>query len=289
MINSLYSKKTFKKGNNITKFDSQDCDIKKVLKVFQENGAFIVEKVFNKEFISTLEKSMYSTHDKIINDIGLKKLKSAGEMGVLRAPMFYDSNFLEILNNKVIIDLVDNLLSDNAILHLQNGFILPSYKSFEDTPKKFQNTFHMDFKRVLNGYPCSFNILLLVSDFNEENGGTRVVPNSHQLSSTPNLVDLEQNSTFVEAKSGSILVFDSTLWHSAGSNISGKDRMGVNHQFTRSYFKQQIDYVRTMGEHKIKELPKKTQQFLGWNSRIPTCLQEYYVSPEERFYKANQD
>lgn len=289
MIDSLYSKNTFQTEKNVTKFYSHNYDIKQVLKVFQENGAFIIENVFNKEFILTLEKSMYSTYDKIINDIGLEKLKSAGEMGVLRTPMFYDSNFLEILNNKIIINLVDNLLSDNSILHLQNGFILPSYKTLEDTPKKFQNTFHMDFKRVLNGYPCSFNILLLVSDFNKKNGGTKVVLNSHQLSSTPNIADLEQSATFVEAKSGSILVFDSTLWHSAGTNISGKDRIGINHQFTRSYFKQQIDYVRTIGEQKIKKLPNKTQQFLGWNSRIPTCLQEYYVSPEKRFYKANQD
>ena len=45
----------------------------------------------------------------------------------------------------------------------------------------------------------------------------------------------------------SMIVFDSTLWHAAGANRSGKDRLAINQQFTRSYVKQQVDYVRALG------------------------------------------
>jgi ectoine hydroxylase-related dioxygenase (phytanoyl-CoA dioxygenase family) len=40
---------------------------------------------------------------------------------------------------------------------------------------------------------------------------------------------------------GAPLVFDSTLRHAPGANMSGADRLAIDHQFTRSFFKQQID------------------------------------------------
>ncbi len=48
-----------------------------------------------------------------------------------------------------------------------------------------------------------------------------------------------------------MIVFDSTLWHAAGANVSGSDRLAINHQFTRSFIKQQIDYVRALGEQLV--------------------------------------
>ena len=44
-----------------------------------------------------------------------------------------------------------------------------------------------------------------------------------------------------------MLVFDSSIWHAAGDNTSGKDRLALNQQFTRAYVKQQVDYVRALG------------------------------------------
>jgi ectoine hydroxylase-related dioxygenase (phytanoyl-CoA dioxygenase family) len=63
----------------------------------------------------------------------------------------------------------------------------------------------------------------------------------------------------------------STLWQCAGRNTSGKDRLAINHQFTRSYLKQQIDYVRALGEGVVSVLAPRTQQLL-----------------DERLYRAGQ-
>lgn len=45
-----------------------------------------------------------------------------------------------------------------------------------------------------------------------------------------------------------MVVFDSTLWHASGANTLGSDRLAINHQFTRSCIKQQIDYVCALGD-----------------------------------------
>lgn len=92
----------------------------------------------------------------------------------------------------------------------------------------------------------------------------------------------------MECPAGSMIVFDSTLWHAAGINTSGKDRLAINHQFTRSYFKQQIDYVRALGDDLVSSLPPRTQQLLGYYTRIPTRLDEYYRPSSERLYRAGQ-
>jgi len=79
-----------------------------------------------------------------------------------------------------------------------------------------------------------------------------------------------------------MIVFDSTLLHAAGFNVSGEDRLGINHQFTRSFFKQQIDYVRALGDDFVTSLPERSQQLLGWYARVPTSLEEYYQPEESR-------
>ena len=85
-----------------------------------------------------------------------------------------------------------------------------------------------------------------------------------------------------------MLVFDSTLWHAAGQNFSGRDRLAINQQFTRSYVKQQIDYVRALGDETILAQKPRTQQLLGWYTRVVTSLDEYYAPPEERLYRSGQ-
>lgn len=85
-----------------------------------------------------------------------------------------------------------------------------------------------------------------------------------------------------------MLVFDSTLWHAAGENRSERNRIAINHQFTRSFFKQQIDYVRALGDGVVTRCPPRTQQLLGWYTRVVTSLEEYYRPPEERLYRSGQ-
>jgi ectoine hydroxylase-related dioxygenase (phytanoyl-CoA dioxygenase family) len=62
----------------------------------------------------------------------------------------------------------------------------------------------------------------------------------------------------------------------------------VNQQFTRSYVKQQIDYVRALGDPAILALPARSQQLLGYYTRVVTSLDEYYRTGDERLYRAGQ-
>ena len=220
-------------------------------------------------------------------DIGRDRLEAAGELGVLRGMMWYDRWFLRFLEIPDVLAIVDGTVSNTSIMHLQNGFILPSFPPSE-APQVFQNSFHMDFRRVLNGYMASINVFIPLVDFYEENGGTLVVPKTHQSETVPSDEHLNTNAIPVECPAGSMIVFDSTLYHAAGQNRSGADRLSINHQFTPSFFKQQVDYVRLLGDDAIEALLPRTQQLLGWYTRVVTSLDEYYRPPHERLYRGGQ-
>lgn len=251
------------------------------------HGAAVVENVLSPEFVKEAKTELYRVQQAILADIGPERLTRAGELGVLRLMMQYSSFFFKFLEIPEVLQVVDETVSSTAILHLQNGFVLPSYPEGE-SPSVFQNRFHMDFPRVLDGVLLSINVFFPIDDFTFLNGGTLVSIATQQSSARPSAEFLELTAKPVECPAGSMIVFDSTLWHAAGMNRSGKDRLAINMQFTRSYIKQQIDYVRALGANRIEALPERTRQLLGWYTRVVTSLDEYYQPPEKRLYRAGQ-
>jgi ectoine hydroxylase-related dioxygenase (phytanoyl-CoA dioxygenase family) len=241
--------------------------------------------LFAARVIEETRAQMYEVQEKILAEVGIDRLNAAGELGVLRLMMKYSAHFFQFLEIPEILSVIDATVSSTAIMHLQNGFILPSLK---EKPEIFQTSFHQDFPRVLNGYLASINVMVCIDDFTEETGATLIVPGSHQRMDAPNKDFLKRVAIPVRCPAGSIFIFDSTLWHAAGDNVSGKDRLAINHQFTRSFIKQQIDYVRALGEDKILRLPARTQQLLGYYTRTPASLNDFYQAEEKRLYRRNQ-
>jgi ectoine hydroxylase-related dioxygenase (phytanoyl-CoA dioxygenase family) len=250
-------------------------------------GYIVVEDVLSSGFIDTTRRCMYRVQEAIIGGVGREKLTRAGELGVLRLMMKYEPHFFAFLEIPEVLAVVDATVSSTAILHLQNGFILPSYESGL-TPEVFQNAFHQDFPRVLSGYVASVNTMFAIDAFTADNGGTLVVPGTHQRLPAPDRSYLLPNAVPLECPPGSMVVFDSTLWHAAGRNVSGKDRLAINHQFTPSFFKQQIDYVRALGDETVQAQSARTQQLLGWYTRVVTSLDEYYRPQDQRLYRKGQ-
>ncbi len=229
---------------------------------------------------------MYAAKDKIDREIGPERVARSGELGVVRLPLKYEPFFAEFLGLPALHGILDDVLAPTSILHTQNGLILPS--ASPDERGVFQKTFHRDFPRFMNGYRASISVLFAIDEFTEENGATLVAPGSHLYGGRPSDEFLAATAVPGICPAGSALVFDAMLYHAAGRNTSGRDRVAINHQFTLAYFKQQIDYVRALGDDVVEALPPRTQQILGWYTRVVTSLDEYYVPAEKRLYRSGQ-
>jgi len=250
-------------------------------------GLAIVEGVLNDAFLAKTREALYRCQRAIAAEIGDERLARAGELGILRLMMKYEPHFFEFLALPEVLAIVDATVSQAAILHLQNGFILPSGQRVADRGH-FQSTYHQDFPRVLGGYLASINIFFAIDEFAETNGATWAIPGTHQRELAPPAAVRDANGICLTCPAGSMIVFDSTLWHAAGRNTSGRDRLAINHQFTRSFIKQQIDYVRALGDDVVTTLPPRSQQLLGWYTRVVTSLDEYYRPADQRLYRSGQ-
>jgi ectoine hydroxylase-related dioxygenase (phytanoyl-CoA dioxygenase family) len=259
----------------------------RTLETLREAGHAVVTDVVPRTLIESVRPAMYRVQEEIRRELGSDRLARAGEVGLLRLMLKYDPCFFRFLELEAVLRIVDETVGTTGILHTQNGFILPSSPRAE-TPTVFQNTFHRDFPRYLNGYVMSVNTMLAIDEFTRENGATLVVPGTHQRPEIPSEEQLRADAIPAECPAGSMVVFDSTLWHAAGANTSGKDRLSINQQFTRSYVKQQIDYVRALGEGIVVARPPRTQQLLGYYTRVVTSLDEYYQPEERRLYRKGQ-
>jgi ectoine hydroxylase-related dioxygenase (phytanoyl-CoA dioxygenase family) len=251
-------------------------------------GYAVVEGVIDDERLERGKRGLYDVQGAINEEGGPDRLQRAGELGVLRIMARFDPWFLSLLETPEMLAVVDATVSETAILHLQNGFILPPTDAKEDGGGTFQQTFHRDFPRYLEGYVASVNVLLTFDEFTADNGGTLIVPGSHQRAEAPDQAYMSDATIALECPAGSMVLFDSTIWHAAGVNRSDRDRLAVNHQFTRSWIKQQIDYVRALGDDLVLEQPPRTQQLLGWYTRVVSSHDEYYRPAEERLYRAGQ-
>jgi ectoine hydroxylase-related dioxygenase (phytanoyl-CoA dioxygenase family) len=260
--------------------------LSRTLEALQYVGAAIVTDVLEPDLLTRIRAAMYATQEHILREVGKERLDRAREVGVMRVMMDRDPVFLELLSLPEMVAVADAIVSDTSVMHLQNGLILPPYDG--SASDVLQYTFHRDFPRYMDGYVASVNAMLTIDPFTAENGGTLVVPGTHQRPGAPSQDFLGEMAIPVECPAGSMFVFDSTLWHASGRNNSNRDRLAINHMFTRSFFKQQIDYVRALGDDCVLEQPSRTQQLLGWYTRVVTCSDEYYRPTEDRLYRAGQ-
>jgi ectoine hydroxylase-related dioxygenase (phytanoyl-CoA dioxygenase family) len=253
----------------------------------RRDGYAIVEDVLSRELLHRTREAMYRAQEQILAEVGPQRLARAGELGVLRLMLRYEHDLLSLLEVDALLAVVDGILSSTAILHLQNGLILPP--ADPDMPEGlFQTSFHRDFPRHMEGYVASVNTFLAIDEFTASNGATLLAPGTHQLAHAPAREDMEARAIPALCPAGSMIVFDSTLWHAAGRNDSDRDRLAINQQFTRSFIKPQIDYVRALGDEIVERQRPRTQQLLGWYTRVVTSLDEYYRPAAERLYRGGQ-
>ena len=253
--------------------------------ILDRDGVVVVRDFLNPTMVQEARTEVKHSLRSVRAVFGLERLSTAGEFGVVRAPMKQSPSLLSLLHETCLRGVALSLLGNGAICHLMNGLVLePNTPGIREV---FQGRFHQDFPRYLNGYRASINTFLCLDDFSVANGATRFIVGSHLLQEAPRLDD-QLRAVTAEARAGSLIVFDSTVWHSAGENTTTNDRIGLNVQWTRSFIKQQIDLVRYMGEDFCSTLDESIQASLGMHSRVATTLDEYYLPKEQRLYRAGQ-
>ncbi|MDB4292884.1 phytanoyl-CoA dioxygenase family protein [Maribacter sp.] len=127
---------------------------------------------------------------------------------------------------------------------------------------------HVDYGNTVpsKGYKVC-NTLWLLDDFTETNGATRLVPGTHKLDVLPQEVLADQEAPHpdeikVIAPAGSVVIFNSHLWHGGTTNHSSSYRRSIHSYFCTSDQPQQLDQRKYITDDTRKRIGPAGQRIL---------------------------
>jgi ectoine hydroxylase-related dioxygenase (phytanoyl-CoA dioxygenase family) len=201
-----------------------------------------------------------------------------------------------LIDNDIFINLLDDLIKDGFIKELQDSFfkskcILNSISALDNLPNQpnFSANFHRDLRFYSGEFPIMLNCLIMVDSFTIDNGGTFLIPKSHLEERKPTEQELFFKAVQAVGNRGDILIFNANVWHASAPNITQDHRRAIPITISKSFMKQLLDYPRAIGYDRMNEFNNELQQLLGYHSRVPASLYEWYQPEEKRFYKKHQD
>ena len=256
------------------------------LHVLNEVGLAVLPDVLPESVLDRTRVGFGRVRQGMRSEVGEERLERAmaRDEGELRLLMKYDPHFFGFLECPELLALVDRYLAPTAILRFQNDQVIRAGRS-----ACRPGPWHMNFRRVLNGYRAALDVVFAIDDFEAETCAFVFALGSHQQMVAPDPASLEVTARPVPIPAGAMVAFDATLWHRETGKDPGRDRLLVIHQFVRHFFKPHIDYIRALGEDVVRALPGRTRRLLGWDSRVPASLDEFYVEPAERTYLPGQE
>lgn len=251
-----------------------------------EVGFTTINSFFSHRFINQVNQSLAKSYD-LCRSIQIKNGIDAVTDGTLHHLIASD----EI----VYIDLIDKICNSEIFDFIKDyfkgNFIINSYGGVINLPKKtsYVTSIHRDIRFFSGEFPLMLNLLIMLDDFTVDNGATYLLAGSHKKEEKPTDQEFYEKSDRALGARGDILFFNSNLWHAAGINKTSQERRAITITFTKPFMKQQLDYPRAVGYDKLESMSAHLQQIIGYFSRTPSTLDEWYQKPENRFYRPGQD
>ena len=193
----------------------------------------------------------------------------------------FDS-FLDCLKAYPIYDFIERYFGGQFILNSFGGAI-----NTRDSVSYAQRV-HRDIRSYSGETTLLLNTLVMLDDFTADNGATWMLSGSHKAEAKPSDEYFKAHAEQAIAPAGSILMFNSNVWHAGGSNETDAVRRSVTPMFSKPFMKQQFDYPRALGYDRGADFDETLRQVIGYNARVPATLDEWYQPPAKRMYHSNQ-
>lgn len=187
--------------------------------------------------------------------------------------------------------LLDKMLCHEEILHFLKGkYILNGFNATVNTQNTDSYLYHIhrDVRTYSRETPQMIQMIITLDDFTTENGATHFLSGSHLHAEKPVNEYFYDHADRALAPAGSVIVFDSNIWHAAGRNFTPAPRKALTLGYTRPFIKPQFDYTRSLGYQFVAGLNPWLRQVTGYNARVPETLEEYYQPEALRYYQADQ-
>lgn len=256
----------------VKEFSAASSDVDRAAEDIRLVGYTIVSDSLNASELDAAREKMDRIYAQQLDEVGgEQQLAAINDTYIARCMLAYDEFFLTVATNSKVLSIVQRFLGDYFLLMLQNGVInIPSVGHEQNA-----GSWHRDlnYQHFISTRPISISALFCVDDFSEETGGTFVLPASHKTEAFPSEEFVRQHGQVINAKAGSVIVFDSMLYHRGGLNRSPRPRRAINHMYTLPFIKQQISLPRMLGG-KYRD-DQFLNRFLGYESETDESVVEF--------------
>jgi ectoine hydroxylase-related dioxygenase (phytanoyl-CoA dioxygenase family) len=235
----------------------------------RNTGYCVIPDALLTEELETARQRLDATYQIQVRERGVAFLESIQERDLARMPFAQDDWFLKLVMHEKVLHLVRSVLGEYVILHLQNGILN------QPDNRHHQSSWHRDlpYQDWTSSKPLAVSALHCLDDFTHETGGTQVLPHSHRFEKFPSDSYVNRFQSQIEAPAGSVILFDSMLYHRAGNNTSGRIRRGINHVYTIPLLKQQIDIPAALkGAYADDPV---LSRLLGYSSAPPHSVRDW--------------
>ena len=244
-------------------------------------GWVVFENILPKEFCDRLRDDV-ARHVARCGELQVKAGIPGAPDGTAHHAVGFGDSLDEFLEKGFLADYIEHFFGGLYILHALNPII--NYPEKHNYVQRIHNDAHIN----TSEFRMQLNLLVMVDEFTLENGATHIISGSQFEAAPPPESLFYQQAERLIGPQGSIVIFDSRLWHAAGKNYSANPRAALTMSLCRPFIKPQMDYARMLGPEYGATLSKEMRQLLGYNARVPTNLHEWYQPEKSRMYYSNQ-
>jgi ectoine hydroxylase-related dioxygenase (phytanoyl-CoA dioxygenase family) len=233
-------------------------DTNRHLKEMNEQGYSIIEEVMPKSQLKELQNALSETIES--NNLGYSETEFEGTKTVrIYNLLAYHRAFEQIPTSEITLPIVEQILDKELQLSSISAICLG--------PGQAPQPIHGDSQMIplpRPHIPISVNSMWALSDFTEENGATRIVPGSHQFDHHPEYMKTYQ-TVAAEMPAGSILLWNSALWHGGGENLTQQRRDGIACYYCAGWVRPQENQQLGLSMSQLKSFDRRLQELCSFS------------------------
>lgn len=247
-----------------------------------QNGIHIEKEVFSFEEIGALRNAFYEV---------LKACEELRDAAGIKGGM--DNTVHHVLMMKKVFQMMIEKPQNQRVIERFFGgkkYILNSLGGNNNTKINYASNIHRDV-RFYTADNLMLNSIWCISPLNENTGGTQFLLGSHLQEGAPPEEEFNNHAINIKAQEGSIVYFDSRIWHRAGNPIEGlKERIIYTPIYSRPFIKPGYDYSQALQKSpEFESSSNFIKQICSYYSDVPKNHLEWYGFGRRRFYMKDQD
>lgn len=249
--------------------------------LLQTQGFCVIEHYYDADTCSALKVQL----EKAINEYQLTVASERSHLDRYHMHDLLCQNliFAKMLEDPRLDQLLEKGLCRNWIMYAHTSSSLPP------NGDNYGSRIHVDSPRYIPNYPTNLGVIWALDDFTPDNGATYVLPGSHNTDKIPTAEQFEANSIRLTCSKGALILFNARLWHRAGYNTTDTFRHALTMNVCRPYMKQRMDWVRFIPVTVAGELNPLARRIIGYDTRLPANLEEFFLPEDQRLYKGGQE